>query len=180
MGPSQYPRLGRPGQERCLCRARPYGCRRCLLKGCDRWFRPRQRRASYCSPACQKAARRWQRWHAARCYRATDRGKAQRRLQSQRHRSRVRERLAAAALASDVGQRVPAGAEKSSGQPCDRPGCYQLFNPSRRCVQQRFCSCSCRQALRCVRQRDLRRAERRRRGRPQRQLPPPTPPDRSG
>jgi hypothetical protein len=182
MGPSQYPRLGWPGQERCLCRPRPYGCRRCLLKGCERWFRPGHPRACYCSPACQKAARQWQRWHASRRYRATDQGKTQRRGQSQRRRHRIRQGLttAAVAVASGEGQRVPAAAEKSSGQPCDRPGCYELFVSSPRCVQQRFCSCSCRQALRRVRQRDLRWAERRHRGRPRRQPPPQTPPGRTG
>ena len=67
---------------------RPFGCRRCLLKGCERWFRPTHPQARYCGPACQAAARRWRRWHAGHRYRATDQGKQHRRDQSRRYRQR--------------------------------------------------------------------------------------------
>ena len=33
---------------------------------------------------------------------------------------------------------------------CDRPGCYQRFTPPPRSPLQKFCSASCRKALRCV------------------------------
>ena len=56
------------------------------------------------------------------------------------------------------GQRPAEASEKS---PCARPGCYELFVPSRRCPHQRFCSCLCRQALRRVIQRETRWGRRR-------------------
>ena len=64
--------------------------RGCLLKGCERWFRPRQARQRYCSEPCRKAARAWSRWKAQESYRATAAGKQKRNRQSQRYRERVR------------------------------------------------------------------------------------------
>lgn len=66
--------------------------RRCLLKGCEQRFHPRQARQRYCSEHCQEAARRWSRWKAQQRYRATTAGKQQRNGQSQRYRERVRRR----------------------------------------------------------------------------------------
>ena len=60
-----------------------------------------------------------------------------------------------------VGQRPAEILPKSCGLPCNRPGCYVLFLPSPRSPDQHFCSGSCRQALRRVRQREA-RPERRR------------------
>jgi hypothetical protein len=178
VGPLQYPHHRPPGQGLPCARARPHGCRRCLLKGCERWFRPSRPQARYCSPACQRAARQWRRWRAGQRYRATDHGKEHRRDQSQRYRQRQRQRGAPVAPkeAPPEGQRPANIPHDSSGCPCDRPGCYQLFRLSSRSPDQRFCSPACRQALRRVRQRDVRRQERRRRGaRPRRfrARPPP-------
>jgi CGNR zinc finger protein len=178
VGPQQFPRLPWPGQAQCLCRHRPHGCRRCLLKGCERWFRPPQPRCHYCSVVCQQAARRWRRWRASQRYRASQHGQERRRQQSQRYRERQRQRQLTAASEEPPceGQRAAAAGEDSgdSGQrPCDRPGCYQLFVPTSRSPHQHFCSCGCRQALRRVRQRELRHRQRRRRGsRPRRCQPP--------
>jgi hypothetical protein len=33
--------------------------RRCLLKGCEQRFHPRQARQHYCSQICREAARQW-------------------------------------------------------------------------------------------------------------------------
>ena len=74
MGHAQFPSHC-PGQPSGSRRWHPC-CRRCLLKGCERWFLPRWPQARYCSPACQHAARRWRRWHASQRYRATTHGKA--------------------------------------------------------------------------------------------------------
>jgi hypothetical protein len=146
-------------------------CRRCLLKGCERWFVPVRPQARYCSSGCQQAARRWRRWQATQRYRASDHGKERRRDQSRRYRRRVRQRpvvppaaaLAATPLAAE-GQRPAEFADQKVGQPCQRPGCYDCFAPAPRSPQQRFCSSSCRQALRRVRQREDRCRQRRRRG----------------
>lgn len=173
VGPLQFPAVPRPGQERLQCRRQPFGCRRCLLKGCECWFRPRRPRARYCSDGCRQAARRWQRWRAGQEYRASEQGKERRRAQSRRYRERLRQRHAAmaevvaAAEQPREGQRLPANSHDLpdfSVRACDRPGCYELFVPTPRSPQQRFCSCSCRQALRRVRQRESRQLARRRRG----------------
>ena len=63
-----------------------------------------------------------------------------------------------------VGQRPAEIPENSCGLPCHRPGCYVLFRPSPRSPDQHFCSSSCRQALRRVRQREARLRRRRRQG----------------
>jgi hypothetical protein len=146
---------------------RPPGARRCLLKGCECWFRPARCQARYCSPVCQMAARRWRRWRAEQTYRATPQGKACRRAQSCRYRERRRERQAAVAANPDAlceGQRPAEIPEDLQNFPCDRPGCYELFMRQPRSPQQHFCSSACRKALRRVVQRERRQRERRRRG----------------
>lgn len=157
MGPPQY---------RCCCQAdqepgRRFRRRRCLLKGCERWFRPCHPQGRYCSAGCRQAARRWRRWYASRHYRATEQGKQRRRAQSRRYRQRRQQ--ATAALADNAAAPGAAGAApRREGQrpaqhlvnfvwrPCRRPGCYQLFPVRPRSPAQHFCSCSCRQALRRV------------------------------
>jgi hypothetical protein len=64
--------------------------RPCLLKGCERRFRPRRARDRYCSAECRRAARQWSRWKAQQRYRATAAGKEKRNGQSRRYRERVR------------------------------------------------------------------------------------------
>jgi hypothetical protein len=39
---------------------------------------------------------------------------------------------------------------------CDRPGCYEMFDRSRRSPRQRFCSKECRRALERVWERERR------------------------
>jgi len=141
--------------------------RRCLLKGCEQWFTPRHPRTHYCSETCRQGARRWRRWQAAQRYRASALGRESRREQSRRYRQRCRERAAASA---DVecqreGQRMTPPSQEFSGQPCDRPGCYELFALPHEHSCKRFCSLACRLALRRVLDREARyRARRRRRG----------------
>jgi len=48
--------------------------RRCLLKGCQCRYRPRQALQRYCSPECRQAARAWSHWKAQERYRATAAG----------------------------------------------------------------------------------------------------------
>jgi hypothetical protein len=43
--------------------------RRCLLKGREQRFHPRQARQRYCSEGCREAARKWSRWKAQERYR---------------------------------------------------------------------------------------------------------------
>ena len=66
--------------------------RRCLLKGCEQRFHPRQARQRYCSEECRKAAREWSRWKAQEKYRATKACKQHRNGQSRRYRERVKSR----------------------------------------------------------------------------------------
>ena len=70
--------------------------RYCLLKGCERHFRPQRARQRYCSDECRRAARRWSRWKAQQSYRATAAGKERRKGQSGRYRQRVGNRQSAA------------------------------------------------------------------------------------
>jgi hypothetical protein len=66
--------------------------RPCLLKGCERRFRPRRARERYCSRECREAAGKWRRWKAQQRYRATAAGREKRNGQSRRYRERVRNR----------------------------------------------------------------------------------------
>jgi hypothetical protein len=68
----------------------------CLLKGCERRFRPQRAAERYCSDECRRAARQWSRWKAQQSYRATAAGKERRNGQSRRYRQRVRNRQPAA------------------------------------------------------------------------------------
>jgi hypothetical protein len=157
--------------------------RRCLLKGCGRWFRPTHPRCRYCSPPCRVAARRWQRWRAQQRYRASRHGRQRRQQQGERYRQRCRSRppsppppacpASAASCAAGVASEGNAACEgkrilEKTGAgplwPCDRPGCYVLFAIGTAGATRRFCCGLCRKALRCVLQREARWQRRRRRG----------------
>jgi hypothetical protein len=149
--------------------------RRCLLKGCERPFRPPHPQARYCSASCRQAARRWRRWQASRRYRATAHGHERRREQQRRYRQRCRQRQVearAAAVPTGVpalreGQRPGSKSEDFWWRPCARPGCYVLFAVWHAYWPRRFCSLACCLALRRVLDREARyRARRRRTGRP--------------
>jgi hypothetical protein len=99
MGPSENPtgqdenqEAGRRNGGRRKRRARRPRRRRCLLKGCEQRFCPRQARQRYCSRRCREAAREWSRWKAQGKYRATRAGQQKRNGQSRRYRERVRKR----------------------------------------------------------------------------------------
>ena len=101
MGPSESPTRPpenqEPGRRQRLARRRQGTprARRCLLKGCEQRFPPRQARQRYCSEGCREAARQWSRWKAQQQYRATAAGQQKRNGQSRRYRERVRSRKAA-------------------------------------------------------------------------------------
>jgi hypothetical protein len=169
LGPSSFHHLSSHRQGA----RRPPRARRCLLKGCERWFTPSCPQSRYCSRGCQEAARRWRRAKASRDYRASAAGRQRRRAQHQRYRQRRRERAAeaasAAAAAGREGQRPACPGEDFVEFLCARPGCYVTFwvNPTRSC--QRFCSLACRLALRRALDREARYLQRRRRWRRERQ-----------
>ena len=168
MGPSSFhhPFSLRQGARR------PRRARRCLLKGCERWFTPAYPQSRYCSRACQAAARRWRRAQASRRYRASGAGRQRRRAQHQRYRQRRRERATAAASAGTAavrqGQRPARPGEDFVECLCARPGCYVTVwvNPAR--SRRRFCSLACCLALRRVLDREARYRQRRRRWRRER------------
>jgi hypothetical protein len=161
--------------------------RRCLLKGCGQRFLPSHPRCRYCSATCREKARRWRRWRAQQKYRTSRNGRDHRQQQAQRYRQRCRQRPSAAALpplafppvtlqscaavvpsggdqTACEGKRLHEKSEKVSLCPCDRPGCYVLFPAGAPCNPRRFCCALCRQALRCVLEREARWRRRRRRG----------------
>ena len=80
--------------------------RRCLLKGCEQHFHPRQARQRYCGERCREAARKWSRWKGQQTYRATTAGKEKRNGQSRRYRERVRSRKPAESEAIGEAARV--------------------------------------------------------------------------
>ncbi len=86
--------------------ARQPRMRRCLLKGCEQCFHPRQARQRYCSQDCRSAARKWARHKAQQRYRTTTAGKQKRNGQSLRYRERVRSRQTAEPEAVDEAARV--------------------------------------------------------------------------
>jgi hypothetical protein len=94
MGPPESPTSHPENQEagRRKRMARRPRMRRCLLKGCEQRFHPRQARQRYCREECREAARKWSRWKAQQRYRATRSGKQKRNGQSQRYRERVKSR----------------------------------------------------------------------------------------
>ena len=94
MGPNENPTNPADNQKagrrrRLPCRPR---MRRCLLKGCEQRFHPRQARQRYCGERCQEAARKWSRWKAQQRYRATRAGQQKRNGQGRRYRERVKSR----------------------------------------------------------------------------------------
>ena len=98
MGPpensTRHPENQGAGRRKRLARGRRGGLRtrRCLLKGCEQHFHPRQARQRYCSQRCREAARQWSRWKAQRRYRKTAPGQQKRNGQSRRYRERVKSR----------------------------------------------------------------------------------------
>lgn len=140
--------------------------RKCLLKGCDRYFSPNHPLDRYCGCECKQAARRWRVAKANLNYRASENGKQKRREQAARYRSRCKERQAhcrpqhqasqqETACQSDAEQPVSPreGYHKSQSHEnscCHRPGCYQRFTPALRSPLQRFCCPCCHKALRAV------------------------------
>ena|SRR5664279_1038228 len=102
--PTSHPENQEPGGRKRPAR-RPRS-RRCLLKGCERRFRPRHARQRYCSEHCRKAARVWSRWKGQDKYRATAAGKQKRNGQSRRYRQRVKDRKPPAGEAVEKAARV--------------------------------------------------------------------------
>ena len=92
-GPTNSPQnQGATAEKRRKHPVRRPRMRRCLLKGCDQRYHPRQARQRYCSARCREAARAWSRHKAQEKYRATLAGKGKRNGQSRRYRERVRNR----------------------------------------------------------------------------------------
>jgi hypothetical protein len=154
--------------------------RRCLLKGCERWFRPKRPQSRYCSEECSGAARRWRRVKASRRYRASAHGRERRREQHRRYRQGRRQRQASADVrAAREGKRPACAHENFAERVCDRPGCYVVFSVRHEHSCRRFCSVVCRLALRRVLDREEHYRARRRRWRRERLTRPCPHPDTS-
>jgi hypothetical protein len=184
LGLLQYRAGGGLAQEP-LSSARRRRWRRCLLKGCERPFRPNRPQCRYCSADCRRAAQRWRRRQASQRWRASATGKTRRREQCRRYRQRIplvvlaepppvpvalpSASVAAPAVAACEGQRPAKIPEDFWLQPCQRPGCYEVFAVRPHACWQRFCGGQCRRALRRVLEREARYRQRRRLGK---QSPP--------
>jgi hypothetical protein len=107
MGPPENPTGHPENQEgRRKRRARRPRMRRCLLKGCEQRFHPRQGRQRYCSQRCREAARKWSRRKAQERYRETAAGQQQRNGPSRRYRERLKSRKDPEPEAVDEAARV--------------------------------------------------------------------------
>jgi hypothetical protein len=200
LGPLQYSVCCSSGQEAAGCSAR-FRPRRCLLKGCEQYFRPSHPRSQYCSDRCRREVKKWRSWRAAGQWRRSERGKERRRAQSRRYRRLIPLPVLAeppASAAEPTANPVPsipapapdepAPAETREGQrfatisedflvrACRRPGCYELFCVPTPYSLKRFCCTACRKALGRVRERESRYHQRRRAGvRPRRRRSRPAP-----
>ena len=177
MGPSSFHHLSRCRQGSGPSRR----ARRCLLKGCERWFTPAYPQARYCNEECRRAAERWRRVQASRRYRASPTGRERRREQNRQYRQR---RRAKTSVPKDEhktreGKRPACPSENFAERMCARPGCYVVFQVRHDHSSQRFCSVACRLALRRVLDREVRYQQRRRRWRRQRLSRRNRPPDTS-
>lgn len=192
MGPLQYSVRCGSGQG-ATSAARPLRYRRCLLKGCERSYRPTHPQSRYCCDACRLQARRWRRRQASRNWRASQQGKVRRREQCRRSRRRIplvvlpQPPALPDSVPTPAGPPEPPAPAREGQRPatfsadfsvrfCQRPGCYECFTVSSDWSPQRFCCGLCRQALRRVLDREARYRQRRRRGfRPPRRRPRPPP-----
>lgn len=84
----------RPGKNQAAGRRKRRRPRQrpCLLKGCEKKFRPRHARQRYCSDGCREEARKWARWKEQQRYRGTAAGKKRRNDQNRRYRERIKRR----------------------------------------------------------------------------------------
>lgn len=195
MGPIQYSVSPGPTQGP-NATAGAFRCRRCLLKGCEQFYRPTHPQSRYCGDACRREARRWRRHQASRTWRASEPGKARRREQSRRYRRRIPLVVlpesyfsAEPALPESPpqpitipvperreGQRPASKSEDFLFRWCKRPGCYTVFPVRSAFSPKRFCSSGCRRAFRNVLDREARYRHRGRNGdRPRRQRSRPAP-----
>jgi len=137
MGPTQDPPQRRSNQERsrraAKRRKRRPRLRQCLLKGCERRFRPKHPWSRYCGDDCRSKARRWSRWKAQNRYRATRLGKQQRRTQSCRYRERVRTKKPSKSATDEPARVIKA--KKYSTAPATGPVAmsYSCESAVRRC-----------------------------------------------
>ena len=137
--------------------ARP-GKRRCLLKGCSRWFQSDDHRRRYCSASCTAAARTWARRRAQESYRRSPKGRARRKEQCRSRRRREKEGSRRREMPKRGGPAVCEGhqREESCGFLCARPGCYERVECSGQSSRRRFCTPVCWRALRTVLEREAR------------------------
>ena len=142
-----------PGQFHCRTR-------HCLLKGCERNFRPAYPGTRYCSAECREAAKLWGEQQARERYRRSPKGRQRRREQSRRYRRRVPTPSPQPTEAAPPDCCEGDHLKENQGILCGRPGCYERYLPTRRSPCQKYCSCGCRRAVRRVIARERRWRER--------------------
>lgn len=156
MGHSQHTKVSSSAARH----ASRWGARSCLRKGCGSVFQPTRWNQRYCPDGeCRRLVRRWQAAKRQRKHRAREENR-ERHAQAERSR-RERNRQQAtptpepATSAAEFREKGSAWS-RSKDYPeifCDRPGCYE---PPRESVRApaRYCSDTCRQAVRRVRDRE--------------------------
>ena len=147
--------------------ARRSPSRTCLRKGCGQVFQPGRWNQRYCrDPDCLQEVRRWQAAKRQRVFRQSPENR-KRQAQAEARRRRARKEAAAAEGATKhpsketvqepCSKSTRGGAWSRSNQIpedfCDRPGCYEPLPADSR-APARYCGGDCRQAMRCVRDRE--------------------------
>jgi hypothetical protein len=126
----------------------------CLRKSCECSFEPRRWNQRYCQAAeCLRLVRRWQAAKRQSQHRRCVANRQKHALaERQRRQRRCREVIAAqedspSCVSTD--ESAWSRSKSVSADFCDRPGCYESTRPSIRIVT-RYCSDSCREAVRRV------------------------------
>lgn len=148
--------------------SRRFPSRTCLRKGCGQVFQPRRWNQRYCrEPRCLRELRRWQAAKRQRVFRQSAENR-KRQAQAEARRRRAKKEADDAAEGSTKNPSEEAVQEPSSESTrggawsrsnkipadcCDRPGCYEPLPADSR-APARYCGGDCRQAMRCVRDRE--------------------------
>jgi len=139
-------------QSSSKCQAYPRK-RRCLLKGCNRWYCPICALCRYCSKECKDSARVWSQAQARKHYRRSAKGRHCRNNQNRRYRERCKEnnRLKSEEVPNKEKSKNE-GDQKGCGKKiiCARPGCYENVIAIRRNILKKYCSTNCCNSLRQV------------------------------
>lgn len=147
--------------------SRCFPSRTCLRKGCGQVFQPRRWNQRYCrSHRCLREVRRWQAAKRQRAFRQSAENRKRHAQAEARRRAKKRAADAAQGSTKNPSEEAVRGPSSESTRNgawsrsnkipedfCDRVGCYEPLPADSR-APARYCGGDCRQAMRCVRDRE--------------------------